>query len=319
MIRVGIIGTGRHGSRYAHHIVNDCKGLKLTAIARRSEEGRGQANTWGAEWFADWLELIESENVDAVICAVPPVHNIAIARKCSIHGKPLLVEKPLATNPADGAEIIREMNDTGSKLTVAQTLRYNPVIDMLRTELLGRGQLYSVYANQRLEPSGLSWLDNPKEAGAGISFHTAVHVFDALHYITGMKIVRLIAMCRTCKTNYCEDIVQALFEMENGISGVADFSKLSYSRSGRYEFVFEDSQVYGDQIQGYVSAVSGNVETELVTYEPVPTIIPLLEDWNLFLNDKGNNPVAPQDGLYAIRVSDACLRSSAEQCWVDVG
>ncbi len=35
-MRIGIIGTGKHGSRYANHIVNDIDGLELTAISRRS-------------------------------------------------------------------------------------------------------------------------------------------------------------------------------------------------------------------------------------------------------------------------------------------
>ena len=40
---VGVIGTGKHGSRYARHIINDVDGLALTAISRRSEVGRQQA------------------------------------------------------------------------------------------------------------------------------------------------------------------------------------------------------------------------------------------------------------------------------------
>ncbi len=60
MMRIGIIGTGRHGSRYANHIVNDCQQLQLAAIARRSEEGRQQAESWGAEYLEDWQALVAS-------------------------------------------------------------------------------------------------------------------------------------------------------------------------------------------------------------------------------------------------------------------
>ena len=52
-MRIGIVGTGRHGSRYAHHIVHDFDDMQLTAIARRSEQGRQQADQWGARHYLD--------------------------------------------------------------------------------------------------------------------------------------------------------------------------------------------------------------------------------------------------------------------------
>ena len=73
-MNIGIIGTGRHGSRYAHHIVDDFNDLQLSAIARRSDEGAEQASVWGARHYRDYRELIESDQVDAIIAAVPPVH-----------------------------------------------------------------------------------------------------------------------------------------------------------------------------------------------------------------------------------------------------
>ena len=95
MIRVGIIGTGIHGSRYANHIVNDVDGLELAAISRRSSEGKDQAVQWNCRWFEDWQDLVANSQVDAVIGVVPPALNLAIARRCAEYGKPLLLEKPL--------------------------------------------------------------------------------------------------------------------------------------------------------------------------------------------------------------------------------
>ncbi len=317
-MRIGIIGTGRHGSRYANHIVNDCKGLQLSVIARRSEEGRQQADSWGAEYLKEWRDLVASPSVDAVICAVPPALNIDIARQCSKYGKPLLIEKPLSVNSADGSEIVRTMARSGVPLTVGQTLRYNPVVQKLRKELPSQGTLYTVYANQRLEPSDLKWLENPDEAGAGITFHIAVHVFDALHYITGLKVVRVSAMCRNCKTKHLEDLALIHVEMENGVAGIVDVSKLSTSRSGRYEFICEKSQLHGDQVHGYVNCISANVERQLEKFPPVPTVLGLLNDWQRFLSGDGPNPVSGEDGLYAIRVSEASLESSEDSRWVNV-
>lgn len=318
MINVGIIGTGKHGSRYAYHIVADCDGLHLAGISRRSAEGHRQAADWGAVCFNDWRKLVESPDVEAVICVVPPALNRDIARLCSKYRKPLLVEKPLAISSQEGAEIIACMKETGTPLTVGQTLRYNPVIRTLKTELESCGRLYTIYANQRLEPVDLPWLEIPEQAGAGVSFQTAVHVFDALHYITGRKITRVSAMCRTCKMQCLEDLLLCYFEMEHGGAGVVDVSKLSAARSGRYEFVCEDSHLYGDQIHGYVGRIQKSGDSIIAQCYPEPTIVSLLHDWERFLHDKGENPIPAEHGLYAIRVSDACLVSSSRNCWVDV-
>lgn len=317
-MRIGIIGTGRHGSRYANHIVNDCDELQLAAIARRSDEGQQQAELWGARYLKNWQELVASSEVDAVICAVPPVLNIDIAKQCSKYGKPLLIEKPLSVNSVDGLDIVNTMKRAGVPLTVGQTLRYNPVVQKLREELPNQGKLYTAYANQRLEPSDIKWLENPLEAGAGITFHIAVHVFDALHYITGLKVVRVSAMCRICKTKHLEDLALIHVEMENGVAGIVDVSKLSTSRSGRYEFICEKSQLHGDQIHGYVNCVSANIERQLEKFPPVPTVLSLLRAWQQFLSGDGPNPVTGEDGLYAIRVSEASLESSEDSRWVNV-
>lgn len=317
-MKIGIIGTGRHGSRYAEHIINDCPDLELAAIARRSDEGERQAERWQTHWFEQWQTLVEADEVEAVICAVPPALNLDIARHCARYSKPLLVEKPLATNSQYGGEIVTLMREKNVPLTVGQTLRYNPVIRKLRDELPQMGQLFTAYANQRLEPSDIDWLENPQEAGAGITFHIAVHVFDALHFITGLKVLRVSAMCRVCKTKHLEDLALIHVEMEQGVAGIVDVSKLSTSRSGRFEFICDKSQLHGDQIHGYVNIIDANVETQLAKFHAVPTIPALLADWHAFLQGDQENPVTGEDGLYAIRVSEASLESSEDSRWVNV-
>lgn len=317
-MKIGIIGTGRHGSRYAHHIVNDCPSLELTAIARRSPSGREQARSWQCRWFADWRELIACREVDAVICAVPPAENQAIADCCADYNKPLLIEKPLAIHGDTAAAMVRRLRSRGVAVTVGQTLRYNPVIRRLREYLPAMGRLHTVYANQRLEPSTLSWLDEPAAAGAGVTLHIAVHVFDALHVITGLKITRVAASCRSVLTNQLEDLALIRVEMEDGVAGLIEISKLSPVRSGRYELVCSAGLLHGDQILGKVCRESGDGRSDNDCFAPMPTIIPLLQDWHLFLQGHGPNPVPGEDGVYAVRVAEACLQSSTGGGWVEV-
>ena len=317
-MRIGIIGTGKHGSRYAHHIVNDVAGLELAAISRRSPEGIDQGAGWNCSWYENWQELVADNRVEAVVAVVPPVLNPDIARACGDAGKPLLLEKPLAVSSRAAREIVRRFAGKKLALTVGQTLRYNQVVQGLRKYLPDIGVLYSLSANQRLEPSLLSWHEDPHQAGAGVSFHTAVHVFDAIRFITGMEIRRVMAVSRKHHSRTLEDVLAVLLEMDNGIVGTIDCSKVGRARSGRFDFVGKKGQLHGEQVHNILEHIQDMQVERLETGEPASTIVHLLQDWSEFLAGQAPNPIPAEEGLAAVRLCEACLESSQSGRWVDV-
>lgn len=317
-MRVGIIGTGRHGSRYANHIVNDIEGLELAAISRRSEEVADQAARWNCSGYISWQDLVMDSHVEAVVAVVPPALNPAIARVCANENKPLLIEKPLAVSTTAAREIVDLFALHNLPLTVAQTLRYNPVIQGLRRRLESIGLLMSFSANQRLEPSTLSWHEDPGMAGAGVSFHTAVHVFDAIRFITGLEIRRVMAVSRRHHSVMLEDLLAVLVEMEDNIVGTIDCSKVGNARSGRFEFVGNKGQLHGEQIYHALEFVHGTERERLEIGPPENALVPFLQDWYQFLAGKAPNPVPSEEGLAAVRLCEACLESSVSGKWVEI-
>ncbi|WP_028318721.1 Gfo/Idh/MocA family protein [Desulfobulbus elongatus] len=316
--RVGIIGTGKHGSRYARHIVQDIEEAQLIAISRRSEEGPRQAAEWSCRWYAEWRALVADPEVDCVIAALPPALNLQVASACAEAGKPLLLEKPMAVSVAEAVA----MHDLFARhkvgLTIGQTLRYNRVIVLLRQQLPAIGRLHGFTANQRLEPAPLDWLDEPSSAGAGVTFHVAVHVFDALQWLTGQAIVRVMARTRCVHSSLLEDHVVALVELENGAIGAVDCAKVGPARCGRFEFAGSEGQLQADQIHHVCESIRGQSRLPLAVGEPVNTIVPLVRDWLAFLSGRRSNPIPGEEGVAAIRVCEACLRSAALGGWVEV-
>jgi predicted dehydrogenase len=315
---IGVIGTGKHGSRYASHLCHDLEHMTLKAISRRSDEGRRQAEAWNCRWYGDWRQLVEDPEVAAVVVAVPPVFNLEIARACAAAGKPLLLEKPMAGNVEEAQAILALTGKAGLSVTIAQTLRYNPVIGTLRQQLADIGQLFSFAATQRLEPSTLAWHEQPEFAGAGVSFHTAVHVFDALRFITGLEVSRVMASARQIGNHCLEDLLVVLVEMENGVIGTVDCSKVSHARSGKFEFVGAEGQLHGEQIYGACEIIRQLERTPVDPGRPVNTIVPLLVDWHAYLCGRRANPVPGRDGLAAVMICEACLRSAQTGQWVTV-
>ena len=317
-MRVGIVGTGKHGSRYANHIFNDIDGLELVAISRRSLKLQQQAAMWNCQGYHNWQDMVADKKVEAVINVTPPGLNLDIARACVRAGKPLLIEKPLAINIEQAQEIVDIFEEAGLPLTVAQTLRFNQVIRLFRDRLPEMGKLYSFAVNQRLEPSTLAWHGQPELAGAGVSFHTAIHVFDAVYFITGVAIKRVMAITGQYHNSSLEDMMIAIVELENGVRGTVDCSKVGDARSGRFEFVGREGQLVGDQVYNHCEKIRHNSRTVLEPGEAVSTIIHLLGDWRDFLAGKKENPVPGRDGLEAVRCCQACLESARTGTWVEV-
>jgi len=319
IIRVGIIGTGKHGSRYANHIVNDLDHcFRLTAISRRSLEATEQALAWNTTLYPDWHDLVSSEQVDAVISVTTPNLNPDIARFCAAQKKPLLLEKPLTTDFYAARELVELFDKLSLPLTIAQTLRYNSVILALRKNLPAMGKLFSLCATHRLEPSTMSWLEEPEIAGGGVIFHTAVHLFDALRFITGHEVVRIRAVARNIHNPQLEDLVIAEAELSNGALAIVDSSKISPSRACRYEFVCEKGQLQGDSVHGMLQKIAGATIGNLPVDPPGPALLPLLEDWCTYLHGKGKNPIPGAEGLAAVKISHACRQAAAEGRWVDI-
>lgn len=317
-IKVGIIGTGRHGTRYANHIIHDVPGIELKAICRRSPEGRKQAETWNVLLHDDCKDLICNPAVEAVIAVTPPYMNLAIAEACVRERKPLLIEKPLAVNSFVASQIVRSFRSANVPLTVGHALRFNSTIKTLQKELYRIGTVFLFSANHRLEKAPQDWQDNPDMAGGGVILHNAVHIFDALRFITGREVVRVRSSMFCRNTLKVEDLFTAQIEMEGGLVGMVDASNVSKSRSGHYDFVGSEGQLRGDQVHGYIKFIHGKTIEQFPNDKPTPTIIPLLTAWRDYLEGNGPNPVTGEDGLAAVLICDACRESAIEDKWVKV-
>lgn len=318
-IRVGIIGTGKHGSRYANHIVNDLGNrFHLAAISRRSAVAEEQAQFWNTRLYHDWRDLVSSSQVDAVICVTTPNLNLEIAGFCAEHKKPLLIEKPLTTDFYAARQLVELFDGCALPLTVSQTLRYNSVILALRDNLAAMGKMFSLCATQRLEPSTMSWLEQPEIAGGGVIFHTAVHLFDALRFITGQEVVKVRATSRNIYNPQLEDLLTAEVILSSGALGIVDASKISLSRACRYEFICEKGQLQGDQVHGILQKIEGSTINNLPVEPPGPTLLPLLLDWYAYLHGESANPIPGKEGLAAVKICHACRKSVETGEWVDI-
>jgi myo-inositol 2-dehydrogenase/D-chiro-inositol 1-dehydrogenase len=108
VVGVGVVGVGAIGLRHVETLVARVPGVRIAAVydpdPRRVELARTVAA--GAAVTDGPRQLIARPDVDAVVVASPDAHHAAAVKACLSLGKPVLCEKPLATDLAECSEIV---------------------------------------------------------------------------------------------------------------------------------------------------------------------------------------------------------------------
>jgi predicted dehydrogenase len=311
MLGIGLIGLGKHGSRYARHI-EDLTDAALVAVCRRNRpEGEKLAAAYRCAFHGDYRDLVANPHVDAVVVAVPPMLHPAIVEAACRAGKPLLVEKPLATSLAAARHIATLVSASGVRAMVAHTLRFNSTVQTLRAHMPEIGPLHALYLSQRFEPSPLDWLDRRAESGGGIVLHTGVHSFDLLRFLTGCEVTRV--WCRTAQiiTRETEDSFAMTCQLSNPslIAAIAR-SRAMGGRLGLFELAGARGHLLADHVHGFVHLVRGTERLTLPVPSPVPTVRETLGTFVRALREGAAFPISIEDGLRAVAIVDAAYRSA---------
>jgi myo-inositol 2-dehydrogenase/D-chiro-inositol 1-dehydrogenase len=310
-LRIGLAGVGLHGWRYADPLLKGMiRGATLAAISRRDEKrGRELAQQHGVKYVGDPRELATCPGVDAVIAVLPPDLHPPVALACLDAGRAVLVEKPLAPDRRTAAAVARKVEETGTPLMVAHTLRYDAVVKKVRREIPTLGALRVIALNQRFEPTTRDWIDTPGRGGAMLN--TGVHGFDLMRYLTGAEAVSVMAESGTAVTRQTEDEFACIVRLEpGGILATLDNARTTEGRTGRIEVAGERGQIRADHALRTFATIEGRTET---LSGPVPqrhTVDEALGAFVACVRDATPPPITVDDGLAAVELVEACSVSS---------
>src|SRR5438876_9380547 len=188
-IRFGLIGMGRHGMRYAQHLMRDLEGVELYAVCRQDPlRGSAFAREHNVQYYREYLDLLSDSKVDAVAVVTPPRLHERICTTALAAGKAALVEKPMACTSREAVSLVEAASRSDRLLMVAHTLRFNTVVQALEAHLDEIGAIHTISMSQRLEPPEHDWLDDFAQAGGGATLNTGIHLFDLLRYLSGDEV-----------------------------------------------------------------------------------------------------------------------------------
>jgi predicted dehydrogenase len=230
-LKWGFIGCGEVCELKSGPAFAEIEGSTVVAVMSRSKQkAKSYAERHGVpRWYTDAQELIDDPDVNAIYVATPPSSHATFAIMAMKAGKPVYVEKPLASNYEDCVRINRVSEQTGMPCFVAYYRRHLPYFLRVK-ELIEQGTIGEVVNVQirfswpprpldYAHPENLPWRLQPDIAGGGYFYDLAPHQIDLLQDMFGI-ILEARGICANRAHLYsAEDTVSAVFQFENGLPG----------------------------------------------------------------------------------------------------
>ena len=230
-INWGFIGCGEVTEKKSGPAFNEVEGSRVIAVMSRTEKrARSYAEHHHVpKWYTDAQEIINDPDINAVYVATPPSSHATYAIMAMHAGKPVYVEKPLASSYDECARINRASELTGVPCYVAYYRRYLPYFQRVKKIITDGviGKITNVQIRFSVPPrefddasrKNLPWRLQPEIAGGGYFYDLAPHQLDLMQDIFGV-----ITEASGISTNRggfyeAEDSVSACFQFENGVPG----------------------------------------------------------------------------------------------------
>lgn len=211
-LRFGIIGWGYWGPKIARNLdslpqamvsmVADQDAHRLASLA--VDQPLIKTTTISEEVFRS--------DVDGVIIVTPVRTHYQLAKAALLHGKHVLVEKPLTASVAEAEELVAIAEEQQRVLMVGHTFEYNPAVNELR-KLLQNGDLGKIYCIEAERVNlGLFRSD------INVIWDLAAHDISILLYLLGKKPEHIKAQAHAHLQPHIYDIAHLDLEFANNVT-----------------------------------------------------------------------------------------------------
>jgi len=310
-IGLGLIGAGRHGLRYARHIIQDMPDVRLQAVCRQHpEQGLGVAGSEEIRLYGLPEQLIADPLVDAVIVVVPPVLHKDLCRAAVAARKPVLIEKPLATTYRDACVMVEAAERADVPLMTAQTLRFDATIQSLLAVRSRIGQPTQLVLTSRIETKGRSANHADGYGGRGALLEFGVHMLDLARVLTGEEIRAVQCKLDHVPPNQAEAVAHVQLKTIGGINCRIEVARVAAGRVGQAEWIGSEGRLRADWTNRSVQFTDSASRSEEWPTPESQTVLITLREFIRALWQQTPMPITGHDGRCAVEIAEACYRSA---------
>jgi predicted dehydrogenase len=182
-IRVGMIGAGWIAQEH-RRVLDSLADAELVAVCDVDRErAETLAQSAGARAYRDWRELLDAEDLGALIVCTPPLSHRDPAVAALERGLPLYLEKPIARTAEDAAEIVAAAERTGTVCAIGYQWHALDLLDQLPGLL--EGQQIGLLLGTSIGPTqSRPWFIDMR-AGGGNLLERGSHHLDLARTVAG--------------------------------------------------------------------------------------------------------------------------------------
>ncbi len=319
----GIIGCGNVTEIKSGPAFNKVSNSELVAVMRRdASKAKDYAERHQVpKWFDDADALIHDPAINAIYIAAPPHVHEAYAIAALQAGKPVYVEKPMATNLAACLRMKAMADKTGVKLVVAHYRRALPMFQYIKQLLIDKviGEIRTIHLRMLQPDQSLTiaqtetnWRVDPSIAGAGLFFDLAPHQLDLMMYYFGEPTAYMGLSANQASLYEAEDVVTGIIQFKNKelFTGQWCFT----TAEGMAEDIVEINGSIGKisfPVFGYDVTFKTAEKSEVTHFAP-PTHIqqPIIQKVTDYFLGKSDNPCSAEDAILSMKVMEQFVKSS---------
>ena len=199
-----------------------------------------------------WEEIINKDDIDAVIISTPNEYHAEISIEALNKGKAVLVEKPMATSITEGEKMIEAAEKNNKLLLIAHHRRHQYCYitgkKILKSGMLGKIQ--GILA-QHKQSGPIEWAPNSTwffdktNKGGGVMFDIGIHMADIVSWYTEDEAIETSSLITQQYTAF--EQTKAIVKMESGIGVVIDVAWGIFEPEKRVTVYCEDGKVIIDE------------------------------------------------------------------------
>lgn len=326
--RLALLGAGRIGKVHAKAIASDKRAKLVAVVDAFQEAAQAIADETGCE-ISTIDAVLANPDIDAVIICTPTNTHADLIEQFARAGKAIFCEKPIDLDVARAQACIDVVKETGAKIMLGFNRRFDPHFRAVRKAIddgqIGKVEMVTITSRDPGAP--------PPEyikVSGGIFRDMTIHDFDIARFLLGEEIVSAFATG------------SVLVDPKIGELGDYDSASIILTTASGRQAIISNSRraTYGyDQrieVHGSLGSVAAEnqrpVSIEVATKDGYTR--PPLHDFFMtrytaayaaeiaaFIDAIENNAApspSAQDGLIALKLADAALKSAREKVVVQI-
>lgn len=148
-MRISIIGLGTWGKNLLREYSKICSVPICVTKSDKNKIRWLQNNYPSVKHTNSFKDVLNNQNIDAVVIATPIKTHFDLAFRALSAGKHVFLEKPIATNSHDAKKLLKVANDKNLVLFVGHVFVYHPVLTKLK----------SIIKNESIQYARLNWFN----------------------------------------------------------------------------------------------------------------------------------------------------------------